>query len=196
MALLKHRGITRASYDALIAPDPNTEYTVLETDGTFTRYIGSKAIKDKTAARFDDDGNFDLKGKSLLNYKNDGNEDPINRLILKDIIDPILIYESPIETLQFEDGIIIIEDLDYSLLRDKTKNFIMVQFRTDEGQVIVNSALFERVDDYGYLQIIYDTLSEVDNYRSFKCQIYNNTMEIYTNAEYPVYLLYVTIIAF
>lgn len=60
MAFLKHKGSTRASYDALIAPDPNTEYTVLETDGTFTRYIGSKAIKDKTAARLDD-GNFDLK---------------------------------------------------------------------------------------------------------------------------------------
>ena len=69
MALLKHRGITRASYDALIAPDPNTEYTVLETDGTFTRYVGSKAIKDKTAARLDGDGNFDLSGKDIKNVK-------------------------------------------------------------------------------------------------------------------------------
>lgn len=67
MALLKHRGITRASYDALIAPDPNTEYTVLETDGTFTRYIGSKDIKDKTAARLDNDGNLNLGGKNITN---------------------------------------------------------------------------------------------------------------------------------
>ena len=95
MALLKHRGITRASYDVLIAPDPNTEYTVLETDGTFTRYIGSKAIKDKTAARLDGDGNFDLGGKDIKNV-NELTVAELTSLIDKIVVKKILELQADI----------------------------------------------------------------------------------------------------
>ena len=199
MALLKHRGITRASYDALIAPDPNTEYTVLETDGTFTRYIGSKAIKDKTAARLDNDGNIDLGGKALLNYRKSENEDPVSKEIFDIKTEPHLIFASAIEEIQFDElGEIHLHELDYSILRNGTKKFIMIIFRTDEGMLYSNTVKFSILDDYGILQIIYDTQAGYDTYRAIKCNVYDNSMEIYCNASitdgfYPPYLLFLEI---
>ena len=202
MALLKHRGITRASYDALIAPDPNTEYTVLETDGTFTRYIGNKAIKDKTAARIDNDGNINLLGKALLNYRQSENQDPVPKQLFELKTEPELIFSSPIEETQFdENGELTLSNLDYSNLRNGTKKFIMVNFRTDEGMVYSGIAKFEIVDDYGLLQIVYDTQAGFNTYRCIKCNVYENSMEIYCNANiadglYPPYLLKLEIWAF
>ena len=87
MALLKHRGITRASYDALIAPDPNTEYTVLEMDGTFARYIGNKEIIPKSA--------FRKSGGILLGDVDANNNKIINAVIENSIIN----VENPTEDM-------------------------------------------------------------------------------------------------